>query len=469
MGQDDSVVPPQTCYEWTGAECSWEPNLRPMTVDFMGYNETFYAYVPPDVSTFYNETPKTYLPLKTAFTGFFAKFVNLSPDPIRIYFEPIGKKKDLVYIGDIEPFGSTGTATYPTHKFLATQPDSPSNVYKKWTMSSDNSLYYYDPFDFDVHKAHKTLSEAQYQLYILQWQNKVFAEQYRAFTGTDWLALYKHKQPPRFHMWRADSFGQTHSVTTKEIHFVEFPEKDELHRGTSIYGPRPDELERVRRHRHQYPTLDLTLTAISCSPRVFEIRDFLSDTEVQHLKNLIQEADLERSKVRSSSISQDSTSDDTRTSRNTWIPRSTDVITDAIYRRAADVLHMDESLLRWRRPSEIPEFTESKIAVSENLQAVHYAVGQQYTPHHDFSMPGLVNLQPSRFATILFYLNDDMEGGETSFPRWLNGKTQEPLKVKPEAGKAILFYNLLPDGNFDERSQHAALPVTSGEKWLTNL
>lgn len=79
-------------------------------------------------------------------------------------------------------------------------------------------------------------------------------------------------------------------------------------------------------------------------------------------------------------------------------------------------------------------------------------------------MPGLIKDQPSRFATILFYLNDDMKGGETSFPRWVNAETSEALKVKPERGKAILFYNLLPDGNYDERSLHAALPVLEGEK-----
>ena len=93
----------------------------------------------------------------------------------------------------------------------------------------------------------------------------------------------------------------------------------------------------------------------------------------------------------------------------------------------------------------------------------------EYTPHHDFSMPGMMNGQPSRFATVLFYLNDDMEGGETSFPRWLNSETSEPLLVKPQRGKAVLFYNMLPDGNYDERSQHAALPVRKGEKYLTNL
>jgi len=89
--------------------------------------------------------------------------------------------------------------------------------------------------------------------------------------------------------------------------------------------------------------------------------------------------------------------------------------------------------------------------------------------YQDFSIPGLVRGQPSRFATLLLYLNDDMEGGETTFPLWRNANTPGALTVKPEKGKAVLFYNLLPDGNFDELSMHAALPVTKGTKYLANL
>jgi hypothetical protein len=91
------------------------------------------------------------------------------------------------------------------------------------------------------------------------------------------------------------------------------------------------------------------------------------------------------------------------------------------------------------------------------------------TAHHDFGIPNLVEGQHMRFATILFYLNEGMVGGETSFPWWLNAETPDQLFVTPEIGKAILFYSLLPDGNMDEKSLHAAKPVRSGEKWLTNL
>jgi prolyl 4-hydroxylase len=439
-----------------------------MLVDFGAYNETFYAYVTPDVATFYNETPGSMKPKKLRFNGLFGKFINLGPDPVRVYWESDTKGKAPVYISDLEPFGVAGTATYPTHKFIVTSMTNSKKVLTRWTVKAGESLYYHDPLG-SIENAVKALSNEQLPLFHMQYQNRIFAEQYRKFTGTDYLALYKQKMPPRFHMWRPEAIGDTFTVESKEIHFVELPPAVDLKRGASVYGPRPDQISSMRKYRDKYPLMNLTLTTLSVAPRVFEIKNFLSDLEVDHLLGIAARSNLQRSSTRAGGVSEATVADATRTSTNDWISRSTDIITDAIYRRSADLLQMNEALLRWRRASEIPEFPESMISVAERLQMVHYDVGQQYTPHHDFAMPGLVNGQPSRFATILFYLNDDMEGGETSFPRWLNTETSAALTVKPERGKAILFYNLLPDGNYDERSQHAALPVTKGEKVLTNL
>jgi prolyl 4-hydroxylase len=75
----------------------------------------------------------------------------------------------------------------------------------------------------------------------------------------------------------------------------------------------------------------------------------------------------------------------------------------------------------------------------------------------------------ARFATLLLYLNSDVQGGATSFPRWASATTNRELRVEPQAGKAVLFYSQLPDGNLDDFSLHAAMPVTQGEKWLINL
>lgn len=43
------------------------------------------------------------------------------------------------------------------------------------------------------------------------------------------------------------------------------------------------------------------------------------------------------------------------------------------------------------------------------------------------------------------------------------------LEVTPKKGKAVLFYNLLPDGNADAMTLHGAKPVIRGQKWLSNF
>ena len=53
-----------------------------------------------------------------------------------------------------------------------------------------------------------------------------------------------------------------------------------------------------------------------------------------------------------------------------------------------------------------------------------------------------------------------------AFPKAAGG---EGFKLHPGRGSAVLFYNLLEDGNGDDASLHAALPVTRGEKWLANF
>ena len=77
--------------------------------------------------------------------------------------------------------------------------------------------------------------------------------------------------------------------------------------------------------------------------------------------------------------------------------------------------------------------------------------------------------QEARFATLLLYLNEPEAGGETEFPRWINGETSDGLLVTPKIGKAALFYSFLPDGNMDDLSHHSANPIEKGEKYLINL
>ena len=159
---------------------------------------------------------------------------------------------------------------------------------------------------------------------------------------------------------------------------------------------------------------------------MFEVSQFLSDVEVDHILSLAK--NMQRSTV----VGDSHTMDETRTSTNTWIGRSSSPIIDSIYRRTADLTGIDESLMRFQED----EYGNEYESIAESLQLVHYEEGQEYTPHHDFHYPKSTDkFQSARFATILLYLNDGMDGGETAFPRAVNSKAHDGLQVKPEKGK----------------------------------
>lgn len=93
----------------------------------------------------------------------------------------------------------------------------------------------------------------------------------------------------------------------------------------------------------------------------------------------------------------------------------------------------------------------------EPLQILRYRPGQEYKPHTD-AIPGLEN---QRILTMLVYLNDDFEGGETQF-------IQAGLTIRPRCGEGLLFHNVGPDGELDPSVEHAGRPVTSGVKLLAS-
>lgn len=452
----------QSC-KWDDGNCFDDPHMKPMTVDLGNGQDTFWAYVPPDVSTFYQKDPGSKSAVKPRFIGQFAKFVNLSPKVIRIYWDA-GKDQDELYIAEVVAFNAAGTACSPGHKFLVREKGNEGSLLDEFVVIPETSIYVYDPFKEDPDGLIK-LNKGEMELYNLQKNNIEFGKKYLEFTGHEWLSLYPRRHPPRHYMWPADYFGQEHIVETPETHIVSIPPKHKM--GTIVVGSDQVNPQKFQEYRSG-ESMNMTLTVLSCSPRVFEIKNFLSKTEVDHIMELATGMTLHTSTTKAGVDGEAREDKATRTSKNTWVKRERSPIVDIVYRRAAALLNVDEALMRTRNVNERPDFA-SKSSMAEQLQLVHYDVGQQYTPHHDFALPSIIEGQPMRFATILLYLNEGMGGGETAFPRWVNADTGNQLIVKPEIGKAVLFYSLLPDGNMDERSQHTALPVTAGEKWLTNL
>lgn len=130
-------------------------------------------------------------------------------------------------------------------------------------------------------------------------------------------------------------------------------------------------------------------------------------------------------------------------------------------------------VLRLGEMNLVTEVIRQRISAATNLpvplfepsQVLHYAVGQRFRPHHDFLDPANPAYSDSlgrfgqRIATFLIYLNDEYEGGETSFPK-IN------LTFRARQGDALFFANVLRDGSPDFQTLHAGLPPTSGEKWV---
>ena len=114
-------------------------------------------------------------------------------------------------------------------------------------------------------------------------------------------------------------------------------------------------------------------------------------------------------------------------------------------------------------PSKVnPDRTGGALS-AEPFQLVRYLPGQRYDAHYDWGVK-----PNTRFATLLLYLNTPDVGGATAFPM-ANDTSGQPLMVQPRKGSAVLFYNMLPDGNTDVNSLHAALPVSQGMKWIANI
>jgi len=106
--------------------------------------------------------------------------------------------------------------------------------------------------------------------------------------------------------------------------------------------------------------------------------------------------------------------------------------------------------------------TETKLNQHEDVCIVRYEQGQEYKAHHDYFCKKTMSEEwergGDRIFSLLFFLNDDIEGGGTIF-------TNFNLEIRPKKGRLILWRNYL-NGEQNKDSKHAGMPVVSGVKYV---
>lgn len=128
-------------------------------------------------------------------------------------------------------------------------------------------------------------------------------------------------------------------------------------------------------------------------------------------------------------------------------------------------LQRDENEFVARLDRRIAELMNWPLECGEGIQVLNYKPGAEYKAHFDYFPPEQVQRDPTfsrsgqRVATLVMYLNDVEQGGETCFP-------EIGLSVLPKQGSAAYFAYANSLGQVDPLTLHAGAPVIAGEKWI---
>ena len=192
------------------------------------------------------------------------------------------------------------------------------------------------------------------------------------------------------------------------------------------------------------------VTMYSADPILYVVNNFLSNDECEAF------IEAANGKLKPSTvISPDKhIQHESRTSENCWIEHDANEIVHEVSKRFSILVQMP-------------------IRNAEQYQLVYYKRGTEYKPHFDSfdfeTEDGKKNWEPGgqRMITVIAYLNDVKEGGETGFP-------ELGINVPPKKGDALVFHNTLQEDaaaypRINPRSLHGGMPVIYREKWMVNL
>eukprot|EP01083_Nonionella_stella_P074110 200867_1 len=357
--------------------------------------------------------PTKYRPVEEApqHTQFWVSLINDRNEQVEAFWND-GTEQGQ-HQGLIEPLSSIKVGTYNGHTFFIRLP---GQTEKLATFEMDRDV---EKYVLHVPEEQKRLEAEAVK------KEREFRKEYREKTGKEWAAFYP-RNPPKLYIYPVEEVGQIFEAKTDHAHYHCYPETTDA--------------KDVAKCRDSEPiTFELNVHAVS--PKVMSISNFLSDFECDHIIELAKPR-LKRSTIGDGENIEVSY---TRTSTSTFLNRKESEILDWIHRRIADVMKLPESHL-WKQVG------------CEDLQVLHYGVGQQFYDHPDYA----ITSPNMRYLTFLMYLNDVEEGGQTAF-------RSIDLEVFPKKRDVAIFYSITEDGNADVGSIHAGRPVKKGEKWAAPL
>eukprot|EP00045_Choanoeca_perplexa_P002473 m.24630 g.24630 ORF g.24630 m.24630 type:complete len:353 (+) comp11537_c0_seq2:208-1266(+) len=281
----------------------------------------------------------------------------------------------------------------------------------------------------------------------------------------------------------------------------------------------PIAINHTRRIRLDNSNRVYELRTVAMNPPIFEIENFLTDSECDTIMKMavdnglaksdhtfLDGSNYEEKDKDTSEITEDEALKLFRYSDQTWLDH------DSHY-------HLRSMFKRLQHLARLPDYVMSNI---EQMQVVKYKPWGHYESHYDseadhlgpccidpvaqgretgvraLKKPLSHRCRLCRFMTVLYYLVDTEQGGGTVFPlanmneteytKWK--RSNHPLKykqtrtctpgtvVKPKRGKAVMWYNHHVDrgylGQLHERSLHGGCNVGKGSngkpstKWIAN-
>ncbi|MDF2036170.1 2OG-Fe(II) oxygenase [Cytobacillus oceanisediminis] len=178
---------------------------------------------------------------------------------------------------------------------------------------------------------------------------------------------------------------------------------------------------------------EIHIIARFAEPLIVVLGNVLSDEECDQL---IQQS---KDRMQRSKVANSIEVDELRTSSSTFFHEGENEIVARIEKRVSQIMN-------------IP------VEHGEGLQILNYKIGQEYKAHFDFFSSTSRAASNPRISTLVMYLNEVEQGGETYFPK-LN------FSVSPQKGMAVYFEYFYNDQNLNDLTLHGGAPVIIGDKW----